>query len=52
LTEYDTQGNLVKTHGDSSYSRVFDEAFAVVAQDHPDISAGFIFFGLRAFSDE
>jgi hypothetical protein len=42
----------VKTHGDESYSRVFDQAFAAVAKDHPDISVGFIFFGLKAFSDE
>jgi hypothetical protein len=42
----------LKAHGDSSYSRVFDEAFTAVAKDHPDISVGFIFFGLKAFSDE
>jgi hypothetical protein len=43
---------MVKVHGDSSYSRVFDEAFSAVAKDHPDLSVGFIFFGLREFSDE
>ncbi len=50
LTEYDSDGNVVKTHDESSYCRVFDEAFAEVVKDHPDLSVGFIFFGLKAFT--
>lgn len=52
LAEYDNNGNLVKQHDESSYTRVFDSAFDEVVKDCPNLSVGFIFFGLKAFSDE
>jgi hypothetical protein len=30
----------------------FDEVYNEVKKDHPNFSAGFIFFGLKAFTEE
>lgn len=34
------------------YMQAFDEVYNQVIEDHPSFSASFIFFGLKALSEE
>jgi hypothetical protein len=52
LTEYDALGNVVKVHDEVEYMNAFDEVYFEVIKEHPYFSAAFIFFGLKALSEE
>ena len=52
LSEYDAEGNLVKEHDEKVFMEAFDEVYEEVRKEHPEFTAGFIFFGLKVFSAE
>ena len=52
LKDYDEKGGFVKEYDEEEYGKAFDEAFERVKKDHPTLTVGFIFFGLKALSDE
>lgn len=52
LNEYDSEGNLVKTHPQSKFTEAFDEVYDEVTKEHPGFTVGFVFFGLKVFSPE
>lgn len=52
LTEYDSHGNLLKTHSEEAFLRAVDEVYEEVRRDHPNFTVGFVFFGLKFFSPQ
>jgi hypothetical protein len=42
----------VTTHDEGLFLKAFDEVYFEVIKDHPTFSSGFIFFGLKALSEE
>jgi len=51
LKHYDEAGNYLGELPDSSFANTFETAYERVRKDHPGLSVGFIFFGLRCLSD-
>lgn len=39
---------MIKTHSQKKFAQLFDEAYEIVKKDHPNLTVGFIFFGLKA----
>lgn len=52
LKEYDPNGKFIKEHDEKMYMDAFDEVYEEVRKDHPEFTAGFVFFGLKVFSPE
>jgi len=52
LIEYDDKGNFVKKHEEGMFMQAFDEVYFEVVKEHPHFSAAFIFFGLKALTEE
>ena len=52
LNEYDQSGKLIKEHDEKVFMDTVDEVLAEVNKLFPRLTIGFIFFGLKVFSDE
>lgn len=52
LKEYSPEGKLVAQHDERSFASSFEKVYDKLKLEHPTLTVGFIFFGLKCLSDE
>ena len=52
MNEYDAEGNLIGACHEKKFMELTDEAYEAVKKDHPELTIGYVFFGLKFIPPE